>query len=119
MVSASLREEGRFFMSLDECPLCCKVYDKIHKNALVELEQAILQSIGEGKVGPDFKRLCDEFCQILVDAAGQAQLDLPHDFKDSLATFFAEWTDKVRQDQPPINPWSALVMGRVWTRLYT
>ena len=64
-------------------------YDENHKCEMDKLEKAISGMIEAGKVksrnvADQFKDLCNKFCQILVDGAGQAHFRLLVDFGDVL-----------------------------------
>ena len=87
LVSSTLRQRGYFQRKI--CPKCDFNYDENHKGEMDKLKKAISGIIEAGKVksrnGADpFTDLCNEFCQILVDGAGQAHFRLLADFGDVL-----------------------------------
>ena len=78
------------------------------------MEESILgltdrQEVNDGK----FKRLYEEFRQILVDAGGQGHHDLAPDHEGPLLRMLGVWTGDFRDDDPPSNLWSALITGVV------
>ena len=74
------------------------------------IEDRIVQS----KVLDDeFKWLCYEFCQVLVDAGSQGLLDLAPDHSEVISKILQVWFDHRKKDDPPINLWSAMMTGVV------
>jgi hypothetical protein len=79
-----------------------------------QLTDLIEQKIASDEVkSAEFKALCDELCQMLVDSGTQAHFDMAESNKEMLVRILQVWTEGSRKDEPPINPWNLCVMNVV------
>jgi hypothetical protein len=71
LVSAKYTASGRFFQGINDCLECAGIqkYNDVLAGEVKQFTDVIEQKIASGEVkSAEFKALCDELCQMLVDA---------------------------------------------------
>ena len=98
------------FVSLTLCPCCDNDYDVKRNKGLRCMAEMIEARIDRGQTADsEFKSLCDEFIQVLVDGPSAGDFEVQDTFQSFALKVLSKFAEGRLPWEPPINIWSALL----------